>query len=257
MAVIDAFPPADLLAGMGWMGLDRKVRLSMIAHSYIGHEQKIESETREYDGPTKRIAMTYLKYYYKPVRGTISMEAEMLVAEIKRQKALREMRKANRPYKHVKLTVAKRRKAFSRKCYRTFRPDYHGKLKPSDTDPVEVGRIGEHITFVADQGGYYAYPRLYLRNNKTGRHKCVVIEAERDIAKTLTSLGMVLMFIGPKLAVRAMFDGKPVVLDFDGEGFVVEGKTLPWRNVAKVYRGPGKSWLKTRAKPKRATKKAS
>jgi hypothetical protein len=64
------------------------------------------------------------------------------------------------------------------------------------------------------------------------------------------SITNALLRLAPKKVLRGLFDGGNIKLDFEGEGFFVDGKSVPWRNVRKVYNGPKRA-MQTRGTPEK------
>lgn len=250
MALEDKFPQAGLLTGLGWLGLPLATRISKIAMLYRRDERAIEGESRCYDGPTLRISKIYILHHYTPVRGQWLKEAKLLLTEVERQIALRKRRTENLPYTFERQSVHNRRRNLAKRCYSIQRGvGYDRQILETEGDPIEVASVAGCLAIV-DAGGIFSKPRLYVRNRATGEQKCIIIDAKRG---ALNSLGAMMMFIGPKLGIRAMLSGQPVSFDFDNEGFIVGGKTLPLQNVLRVVRGPGGIRLRTTSEPKGKT----
>lgn len=223
MALADHFIRADVLESLSWMGLSQEARVAKLAHLYLEREDSISYNSRRYEGPTKNTVGLLMRSMFQPPRGLGKHTVEMTLKEIERQRSLRRDRKQRPPEKPRKPSIRERRNTLASRLYVI-----------NDCQPNVVGVTSINDCFLAlDGGGYYTNPRVYLKHKPTNRVKVVVLDRN---AKA-TSITNILVRMAPKKALRGMFGGKPITLDFEGEGFLVNGELVPWRNVVKIYRG--------------------
>lgn len=253
MAIADVYKPADVLESLGWMGLSHRVRVAKAANLYLEDEDKIDRKSRNYDGPTKSIVSLFVKSLFKPPRGLGTQTVKDMMSEIEKQRKIRKERADNRPYrprtkaperKHhaYRSWITGRLNAIARTRYKTLARDYDKKLHRRKHVAVGIGMVGDTLLLV-DKGDHRSLSRIYMKHKPTGREKVVVLEQEvKDFMGGL-------MMIAPEVSMRAMFAGQTITFDFDSEGFLVDGKTQPWRNVRRVYTRKVKGLISTRARP--------
>jgi hypothetical protein len=243
MALIDYFDEADVLDSFSWVAMPDETRTSKLAALYVKKERFIREHSRNYGGPSAGTVKVFVKSLYSPPRGTIGPTIKKVLAKIEHQKALRKARKDNQPWKHRKTLVRDRRNAIARSRFTIWGQTYQGEKEKLNPQCKAVGRVSGVLLIVAE-GSYSAMPRVYMRSPE-GKVKVVVVEGEylKSITQALTRLA-------PKGVLRGMFSGLTVHLDFGGEAFVIDGQTLPWRNVRRVYKGTKRAH-QTAAKPKR------
>lgn len=241
MPIADYFDEATLLDTFSWAGLPLETRIAKTAALYIKGEGGISRYHNNYQGPTAGVVKLFIKSLYTPQRGQLQRTVVAVLKEINRQKELREKRSKNRPYREPKpetrafrskYSIRQRRNRLARKRYTIWGKTYKGEPTKHDPDCIAVTRIAGNVMLVDAGCTYNRKPRVYLRNEATGKVKVVVLKGRK-----LESFEGALLRMAPKLGLRAMFEGKVITLDFEGEGFLVDGKTVPWRNVIKIYRG--------------------
>ena len=257
MALRDHYDEADVLASFSWVAMTEKARVAGLAKLYLDEEVKIESRSRSYNCPTKGTVGLFIRSLYAPPRGTIGPTTDAVLVEIQKQRLVRLERKKNRPWvaptpfsEHQgyarKDALKKRMNRLAKRRYRTCSRHYKA-AAPSYSDPAVVGiTTVADCLLIVDDAAYNTQPRVYLKHKPTGKEKLVVLDGQ-----PVGEITNALLRMAPERALRGMFGGKPITLDFEGEGFLVDGETYPWRNVLKVYRGR-KAMRKTAANPSRS-----
>lgn len=256
MALRDYYDTADVLASLSWITMSERARVAGLANLYLNEEATIKSRSRSYNGPSKGTVGLFIKSLYAPPRGAIGPTIDAVLMEIQRQRLVRLERKKNRPWiatmpfsEHEgyarKAALKKRMNRLARRRYRTCSRSFMNDA-PSYSDPMVVGiTTVADCLLIVDASAYNTQPRVYLKHKSTGKEKLVVLDG-RDPAEITDAM----LRMAPERALRGMFEGKPITLDFAGEGFLVDGETQPWRNVLKVYRGR-KALRKTAACPEK------
>ena len=263
MALADQFEEAQLLDALAWMAYSHKARVAKLANIFLQKENFISKESRNYSGPSTSNVKILIRSLFIPPRGTQQQTITDTITEIGRQRKIREARAANRPYQHpkrppgnqpyrVERWVKGRMSAVAECRYKTLRrvQDYDTKQhKNVHCSPVIVAlcRIGDCLVMV-DTGNHYSNSRIYLKHRPTGREKVIVLTKD-----SITNFDDAMLHIAPKVSIRAMFAGSSLVLDFDGDGFLVDGVSHPYKGVIRVYTRKHDGVIKTWAKPKPKT----
>ena len=241
MALADHYDEADILASLSWVGMPQKARVAKLANLYLDHENTIRRRHRNYEGATYGVVSLFVKSYYKPARGLGSVTYNSVIAEIPRQRKVREERKDNPQWSwpapgNTPMTkrraISARRDKVAAGRYGIVTTDWNDNVVQADLHCTAISRIAD-CTVIVDGGYRKAKPRVYLRNRKN-EVKVIVLDMSYQGKFSITSA---LSRLAPKMALRGAFGGSTVTLDFEGEGFRVDGKLFPWRNVLKVYHG--------------------
>jgi hypothetical protein len=183
----------------------------------------------------------FVKSYYTPPRGRGKATIETTLRAIKYQRALREKRKANRPYKpktarerNTEDALEGRRNVVAARYYTIHGKDWDDNKVVEEHTCTAIGDVGG-ILLMVDKGGGYGrrtpFPRIYMKEKATGKVKIVVLEPGGNIS----SLASALLRLAPKGPMRTMFGGETLTLRFDAEAFEWRGQLVPWRNVRKIY----------------------
>jgi hypothetical protein len=245
MAFADHFNTADPLESLSWVAMPDSTRTEKLAYLYRKGERNIRYAHRNYDGPTTGTVKVFVRTLYEPPRGKIGATTKEVLAAVIRQKAKAEKRSKNPPYKRPKLCPKKRRDALARHKYATIEKDYSGESKRMGYNCIALSVIS-NILIMVDRGGYSAPPRVYMEDKRSRTAKVAVLDARTDDVKSLSDA---LTLMSPNRAVRAMFGGASIALDFRREGFNVDGELVPWANILKVYRGD--EVFRMKSKPKK------
>lgn len=262
MALADHFKEADVLESLSWMGIPHKVRVAKLAHIFLEKESFIRKESRTYDGPSTSNVRLLIKSLFTPPRGTQKRTIDDTLAEIKRQRELRQERAENRPYKPERALsqitnvyrrqnrLKERMNAVARTRYKTvYRERNHRSkqdvIKRSTPSVIGMGRIGD-VMMIVDQGDYYSLARIYMEHKPTGRGKVVVLDIDK-----IKDFDAALIHIAPKVSMRAMFAGARMMLDFENDGFLVNGETIPYKGVVRIYTRKHNGLIKTWRKPEK------
>ena len=248
MAIADHFKPAHVFESLGWAGLPHATRVAKAAHLYLKSEKAIDDKSRNYEGPTKNIVKTFISSLFVTPHGMGAKTVADVMVEIRRQRGIRDSRVMNPPFKPRLVTPNRRERllAVAKHHYRIVRKDFNDNIVFVSGRPITLTKLSG-CTVIADIGGIYDKPRIFMRCNKTHQIKVVVLGLDSN------TLPLMLVHMASPEALSGLFGGKTITLDFHNEGFIVEGKSVPWRNVLKVYRGR-KACRRTFAAP-RATKK--
>jgi hypothetical protein len=236
----DKFSKADVLDSMAWTILPFKARVARLANYYLDVEGKVDDNCRDYDGPSVRTVRVVMKSRFTPARGEGVLTIKSTIKEIKRQRKIQEDREGNQPWQWKRHSLQTRRNAVAKRRYTIRGTDYRGDPTKESPNCVGITRINGNLVMV-DGGGYRTDPRVYLRNIESGQVKVVVLKTN----STVKSITGALTTMAPKKTLRQMFEGRTVSLDFDREGYVIDGEFVAWRRVKKVYQG-AKSAHKTR-----------
>jgi len=229
----EAFKEAEVLDSLAWIAKSFEARVKLAASFYLRDEDKVKKayEPRKYEAPTGGTVKAYVKSLFTIPSGQHKATIAAILEEIPKQRAIRDRRRKFRPYKEKERKTRPRTErwdAIGHHLYTIVRED-----KQPDDHNIVGGTSFNGTLVVVDKGNHYAKPRIYMRQKATGKVKVVVL----DVKHRPSSITNAMLAICPTKAYRGMFDGKPVVLDFDREGFLVEGVFHPWRNIRKVYRG--------------------
>ena len=254
MALADHYEEADVLTSLGWMGLSHEVRVRKVASLFLADEREIDRNSRTYTGPSTSNVGVLVKSLFKPPRGLGTKTITDTINEIGRQRAIKDARKKIAPSPPLKplscldgyaarSCVKRRMSDLAESRYSTVAADYDGREQLQRPAAVGVGVVGDTFLLV-DEGGHRAKTRIYMRHRPTNQEKVVVLQ--KDVREFTAAL----MAIAPKVSMRAMFSGQVISLDFEGEGFIVGDKLVPWLNVCRVYRRKGEGRIRTLARPK-------
>ena len=248
MALSDHYDEADVLDTLSWVILDIPARIKRLANLYLANEDDMRDAHRKYAGPTKGTVRFFVKSVYMPPRGQGALTVEGVLAEIPRQRAIQEERAKRQPWTWEKLRLRERRNNVAKYLYSIWcKPRWGDKKKErGDINCVGITTVAG-VKLVVDRGGYRVQPRLYMRQIATNKVKVVVLEGANvdTIYEALTRLA-------PQEALLGSLDGKPLTLDFEDQGFLMEGWVHPWENVQRVYIGK-KQAHRTWGNPKRKT----
>lgn len=251
MTLADHFDEADVLHTLSWVGMSLKARIAKLAKLYLDREDDIRYAHRNYGGPTLGTVRIFIKSLYTPPRGQGKVTYEGVLAEIPRQRACRKERAKRQPWVWTKPKKKERRNAVAAAVMSVWTIDRWDNKKKIQVNPNCVGITQLAGCRLIVDGGTSSYhhevttqPRIFVRHLATGRSKVVVVEG-----KSVSSVTQMLTRIAPKDALRGAFGGKNITFDYDGEGFLVDGELVPWRNIRKVY--PGEKAHKTKASPKK------
>jgi hypothetical protein len=231
MALTDHFGEANLLDSVMWAGMTLDARIAKLSNLYIKNEDKIRRAHRNYKGPTPGTIKVFVKSYCSLPRGTAQDTYKRIMATIPVQRKIIEERQQHQPWTFTKKKVKDRMQSLSRRRYTIWSVSWNRKKEKQMNNPVEMGQVSD-VRLIIDGGSYNHHARAWMRHLPTGRVKIVVLKNE-DRSESITSF---LSALAPVEALRGMFSGEPIKLDFDGEGFWVKGKLIPWRNVGKVYK---------------------
>jgi hypothetical protein len=244
MSYADNFENADVLHTLSWLDMPEKVRTAKLAHLYLENEREIRSYSRKYRGPTTGTVKPFIKSHFVPPRGQLGPTINGVIEEIDRQRKTRERRREHRPFVWRKPEKRSRIKALAANRYAIWSENWRGTKSEEWLNPVQVGAIGD-VFMIVDKGTYSTKPRIYMQHRPTGEVKVVVVEGGE-----LKGITQAMTRISPKKALRAMFNGSSLQLDFLNEGFLVDGTFGPWRNVIKIYHGK-EAALQTMKNPKK------
>jgi len=235
MALADHYKEADVLDTLSWVSLDIPKRIARLANLYIAREGTMRTAHRNYEGPTKGTVRVFIKSVYVPPMGQNALTINGVLAEIPRQKKTQEEREKRRPWKFRRLSVTERRNAVAKSLYTIWiKPRWVTRDKKKEQGSINCIGITKiaGVTLLVDTGGYQMQPRIYMRQHATSKVKVVVLKGER-----IDSIVAALTRLAPKTTLMGMFDGKPLTFDFENEGFLMEGRLHPWRNVQRIYIG--------------------
>lgn len=243
VALADYYKKADVLDSLSWVSLPFETRCAKLANSYLVNEGDIDDMSRNYHGPTKGTVKLYITSLFEIPRGQGVKTVARVMELINIQRLIREKREENLPYKWSRPNTRIRREAVSKRRYAIWKTDYDGKRKRATNTCIAIGRING-VLLMVDRGGYYTKSRIYMRDARN-RVKVVVVDGSplKGIVTTMQQLS-------PTKVLRGLYEGGSLEFDFDREGFVLNGKLEPWRNVIKIYKGK-KAALNTLATPKR------
>ncbi|MEO2164470.1 MAG: hypothetical protein ABGY29_18320, partial [bacterium] len=170
---------------------------------------------------------------YVPPRGQQGITVKGVLAAIPSQRTVRNEREKHQPWTWEKGTKSTRRNAVAAHLYSIWNAPRWGrrgdKKEKQDPNCVAISQVAG-VTLILDGGGYRHQPRVYMKHKATGKTKIVVLNGDN-----LSGITGVLTRLAPKKALRGAFEGTPLVLDFEGEGFFVGGVLIPWRNVRRLY----------------------
>jgi len=234
MVFADHFDEADVLDTLAWVMLTLEARSARLAALYLDNETDVEYAHRNYEGPTLGIVRVFVKSIYDPPRGQGGITYQRVLQEIPKQRKVREERSKYKPWTFKVRKIQKRRNRIAKRLYTVWKKcRWNNKEKEKQTNNcIAISRLGG-CKLVVDGGSYYHKARIYIRHLATGKVKVVVLKGSENKVYTL---GEALMRMAPKAAVRGMFDGVPITLDFKGGGFLVNGEVVVWRAV-KTYPG--------------------
>lgn len=235
MALKDYYDEAELLDSLSWCGMSYEARTTRLANAYIKNERTIKRRSRGYCGPTKGTVQTFVKSLYIPPRGQLASTVRDVLTEIKRQKAVRKRREDNPPLDPQKpgaksgYGLGSRRNKVAKAHYTTWTTRYSQTPEKAEPAVAGLGSIGNCLVIV-DTGGYYARPRIYIKDKDTGRRALYVVKMRTDPRSLLDGLTAV----APKGVLRRLFDGSTCKLTVDG--FLLNGELVEFRNVIRAYR---------------------
>ena len=198
----------------------------------------IENYSRNYYEPTYYTVSTFISSQYRAPRGQSKTTYNAVLKEIPRQKSIRKARRSIPKridrLKPLLKSLKQRRNNVARSLFTIWVKNYLGdnhKITPNCLGIVK--RCG--VTLVIDGGSDYdAFPRIWMRNNKN-LIKVVVIERNHSVrSNDVKSLTQALV---PMSVLKNSWENKPMIFDFENEGFKVDGSLIPWDNVRKVYPG--------------------
>jgi hypothetical protein len=234
MALADHYGEADVLDTLSWVGMTMEARIAKLANLYLDRESDMRHAHRNYEGPTSGTVRYFVKSVYVPPRGQQGITVKGVLAAIPKQRAVRNERRKHPTWTWERGTKKERRNAVAASLYTIWcEPRWNRKGPKEKQDPNCVGitrLVGARVTLIVEGGGYRHQPRIYMKHHATGQTKIVVMEG--DNVRGITGA---LQRIAPKAALRGMYDGAPIILNFEGEGFIVNGKLVPWRNVRRIY----------------------
>lgn len=261
MALADHFDEADVLDSLSWMGYSHETRVAKLANIFLEKENFIRNKARTYDGPSTSNVRLLIKSLFSPPRGTQQQTIKDTIKEIERQRETRKGRAENPPYKPGKplsrITNVYRRRsviidrmnAVARTRYKTVyrerdRRENRDVIKRASHKVVGMGRIGD-VLVIVDQGDYYSHSRIYMQHKPTGKEKVIVLDGD------IKEFDDALRHIAPKVSLRAMFAGATLALDFENDGFLVDGETVPYKGVARIYTRKHNGVIRTWRKPEK------
>lgn len=238
----DNFEPACPLDSLSWVTMEPKARLCRLASRFLKEESKIKGYKEKGSWEvTAGVVKPWLLSLYEPPRGQFSSLMKELLPEIARQREIRKKRAENRPWKWPETSVADRRNAVSKGLYGVGEKDYEGKWSRSRNTCTTITTISGILMALDVQSD--ANIRIYMRHRETGRVKVIITKKrtsystpERDLLLTTH-----LLYMAPVAVERAIFGGSRLTIDFDREGFDLDGTFHPWRNVLRVVEGPKKA----------------
>jgi len=234
MVFADHFDEADVLDTLSWIQLTLEARAARLAALYLDQEDDIRYAHRNYGGPTLGVVRVFVKSVYDPPRGQGGITYQLVLKEIPKQRKVREERSKYKPWTFKKRKLDKRRNRVAKRLYTIWKKSrWNRKEKEKQTrNCIAITRIGG-CKLVIDGGGYYHRARIYIKHIASGEVKVVVPKADTN---KVTTIGEVLMRMAPKAAVLAMFGGVSITIDFEGDGFLINGEVVPWR-ASKIYPG--------------------
>lgn len=242
MGYADKFDEAAPLESIAWIYMSDKARVQKLAYLYRKDERSIRYAHRNYCGPTLGTVKAFVRSLYTPPRGKMGSTFKDVLDAIKAQKEKETDRKKYAPFVWSKPSVADRMKWVIRRRLRVFTKSYNGEKEKVSIKCSAVSTVSG-VLLLVEPGGYYHHPRIYMKDKRTKKVK-VVVMGERNIK----SLSDALLALSPNGVVRQIFGGASVALDFENEGFNIDGELVRWSNTCKVYHGT-KQALNTMAKP--------
>lgn len=231
MVFADHFDEAEILETLSWIGMTLKARCAKLASLYLDNESNIENAHRNYNGPTLGCVRVFVKSVYMPTRGEGGITFEGTLSLIAGQRKIRDNRSAYRPWTFKTRKLNKRRHRISKQIYTIWTKRY-GQPEKVDNNCITMTRMAGCVA-ILDGGGYRHKARVYLRSLSTGEIKIVVLQGTSN---SVNSLPWALMRMLPQEYRCLLFDGVSSQLDFEKNGFVIQGEIVPWRAV-KVYTG--------------------
>lgn len=247
MGYASNFSVADALDSLSWVALPDSVRIRRLAARFLNEESKLRKLKEKGNWEvTAGILKPWLLSLYEPPRGTLSGTISALLVEIQRQREIRTQRYKNRPYAWPDQSVSDRRNGVAKCLYGITRKGADNKRYPIEhLNCTAIATVGDVL--VAIDATYDTLCRVYMRHKPTGRVKVVVLNIRSGYDHKHYTLTKVLLKIAPLAVSRAIFGGSIVKLNFTQNGFDIDGKTLPWRNVVRIIDGADKA-MTTRAR---------
>lgn len=245
----DNFEAACPLDSLSWVSMAPGARLGKLAARFLKDEPNIRRFKEKGDwAVTAGTVRPWLFSVYEPPRGQVSGLIDALLVEITRQRKLREERAKNPPWTWPKLKHQSRLNSLSQSFYGIISKDWN------DKDVVEENFCNAITTFsgvlMLQDVRPEANVRIFMRHRETG-HRKVVITTDRvgygggaSIIITQTLLKM-----APPGALRSMFSGARLSINFDQNGFDIDGALYPWRNVICIVEGD--EVMRTPKRPKK------
>ena len=210
-----------------------EARISNLASLYLDRESDMRCAHRNYEGPTAGTVRYFVKSVFVPPRGEQGLTVKGVLVAIPQQRVVRDERKKHRPWTWERGTKGERRNAVAAHLYTIWCEPRWGR-KGDAKEKQDLNCIGitqmAGVTLIIEGGGYRHQPRIYMRSIKTGKVKIVVMEGGN--VKGVTGA---LQRIAPRAALRGMYDGVPITLNFKAEAFNVGGDIVPWRKVQRIY----------------------
>lgn len=251
MGYADNFEKACPLDSLSWVTMHPAARVCRLAALFLREESKLRTLKEKGDWyVTAGVIRPWLLSVYEPPRGQSAGLIDAVMKDITRQREIRRKRAENRPWKEKETPIAERRNAVAGTLYRIIQKDNEGKvtkLRPSCPTITTVSGILMALDVSAD-----ANVRVYMRHRETGRVKVVITDVRTnysgDNGWTFTKT---LLKMAPVVVERALFSGMTIAVDFERDGFLINGELHPYRHVARIIEGPKRA-LRT---PRKVDKK--
>ena len=232
MALEHRYTTAETLDSLSWVAFPEGARNSKLVHLYLKEEHKIKDYCRKYKRPTTRTVTIFIKSLYHPPRGAIRDTVEAVMEEIERQRGIKLKRKKFAPWVQEDPNTAERRARVARRRYTVWDTNWNGKKNKEPHYCTGIGSVS-NVSLMVDSYNYgNRCARIYMRDKATNNIKVVVLDVTSKLG-----LSDALLKLAPKGAIRSIFGGASIKLDFEQEGFMVNGELMPWQRVCKVYRG--------------------
>jgi hypothetical protein len=234
----DNFEKACPLDSLSWVSMHPAARVCRLAALFLRAEHELKNLKEKGDWyVTAGVVRPWLLSVYEPPRGQSAGLIDAVMKDIARQREIRRKRAENRPWKEKETPIAERRNIVAGSLYRIIQKDNEGKvtkLRPTCRTITTISGILMALDVSGD-----ANIRVYMRHRETGRVKVVITDVRTnysgDDKMTLTK---VLLKMAPVAVERALFSGMRIAVDFDRNGFLIDGEFHAYRHIARIIEGP-------------------
>jgi hypothetical protein len=224
----------DLLDALAFAALSGPALISRLARLYIVAEPAIRSgrsrRSREDFVVNDKVIAAWMRPVYTPGRGKTVEVVSLVLAEVKRQQAIREKRAERVAYLATYGKVGKkdhRRNKVAASLYVLMGKEYNESEATVKSPLCALLKThGEHLVAV-DTGSYSRGTYFYARNRRTGRAVIASLGRNRHLGSDLID---VFFGLAPKATRAAIFAGVPVKVDLDNFCFIIDDKEGdPWK----------------------------